>query len=58
MLKDNFELVDNYITEENVKSYLENIYQLIKIESHSTNFITYDLETRNTDRARPYVKVN
>ena len=26
-----------------------------KIESHFTNFITYDLETHNTDRARPYV---
>ena len=26
-----------------------------KIESHLTNFIVYDLETHNTDRARPYV---
>ena len=25
-----------------------------KIESQLTNFITYDLETHNTDRARPY----
>ena len=25
-----------------------------KIESHLTNFIVYDLETHNTDRARPY----
>ena len=26
-----------------------------KIDSHLTNFIVYDLETHNTDRARPYV---
>ena len=25
-----------------------------KIESHLTNFIVYDLETHNTNRARPY----
>ena len=25
-----------------------------KIESHLTNFIVYDLETHDTDRARPY----
>ena len=32
-----------------------NIYTLQKTESHLTNFIKYDLEIRNTDRARPYV---
>ena len=26
-----------------------------KIESHLTNFITYDLETHNKNRTRPYV---
>ena len=26
-----------------------------KIESHLTNFIVYDLETHNTDRAKPYM---
>ena len=54
-LKDNFKIVDNYITEENVKSHFEYIYKPKKIESHLTNFIVYDLETHNTDRARPYV---
>ena len=54
-LKDNFKIVDNFITEENVKSHFEYIYKPKKIESHLTNFITYDLETHNTDRARPYV---
>ena len=54
-LKDNFKMVDNYITEENVNSHFKYEYKPKKIESHLTNFITYDLETHNTDRARPYV---
>ena len=53
-LKMNFKIVDNYITEENVKSHFK--YELLpkKIQSHLTNIIVYDLETHNTDRARPY----
>ena len=54
-LKDNFKIVNNYISEENVKSIFEYKYIPKKIESHLTNFITYDLETHNTDRATPYV---
>ena len=54
-LKDNFKIVDNFITEENVKSHFEHIYKPKKIESHLTNFLVYDLETQNSDRARPYV---
>ena len=54
-LKNNFKVVDNYITEENVKSHFEYIYKPKKNESHLTNFIVYDIETHNTDRARPYV---
>ena len=54
-LKDNFKLVDNYITEENAKSYFEYIYKPKEIESHLANLIVYDLEAHNTDRARPYV---
>ena len=54
-LKDIFKIVDNYITEENVKSHFEYIYTPKEIESHLTNFIVYDLETHNTDRARAYV---
>ena len=53
-LKNNFKIVENYIIEENVKSHFEYIYQPQKIESHLTNFIVYDLETHNTDRARRY----
>ena len=54
-LKDNFKTVDNYITEEYINSHFK--YGIIpeKIESHLTNFITYDLETHYTYRARPYV---
>ena len=53
-IKDNFKKVDNYITEENVNSHFK--YEIIpkKLESHLTNSIVYDLETHNTDRARPY----
>ena len=53
-LKDNFEIVDNYITEENVNSHFKYEFTPKKIESHLTNFIVYDLETYSTDRARPY----
>ena len=56
-LKDNFKIVDNYITEENVTSHF--IYEFIpkKIESHLTTFIVYDLETHNTNRGRPYIMI-
>ena len=53
-LKDNFKIIDNYITEENVKPLFEYMYKPKKIASHLTNFIAYDLETYNTDRTRPY----
>ena len=53
-LKNNFKIVDNYITDENVNSHFIYEYKPKKIDSHLTNFIVYDLETHNTDRARPY----
>ena len=43
-LKDDFKLVDNFITEENVKSHFEYKYIPKKIESHLTNFITHDIK--------------
>ena len=52
--KDNFKLVDNFITEENVKSHIEHKYKPKKLQSQLTNFIVFDLETLNTDRAKPY----
>ena len=54
-LKANFKIIDKYITEENINSHFKYEFIPKKIESHLTNFITYDLETPNTDRARPYV---
>ena len=53
-LKGNFKIDDNYITVENVNSHFEYTYKPKKIESHLSNFIVYDLETRNEDRAKPY----
>ena len=37
-LKNNFKIVDNYITEENDNSHFEYIYKPKKIETHLTNF--------------------
>ena len=54
-LRDNFKMVDNYVTEENVNSHFEYIFIPKKTESHLTIFITCDLKAHNTDRARPYV---
>ena len=53
-LEDNFKIVAIYITEENVNSHFKYEFIRKKIDSHLTNFIVYDLETHNTDRARPY----
>ena len=53
-LDENFKIVDNYITEENVNSHFIYEFTPKKIDSHLTNFIVYDLETYSTDRARPY----
>ena len=52
-LKDIPEKVDNYLTEENVNSRFKYEFIPQKIESHLTLFFVYDLETHNTDRARP-----
>ena len=54
-LKDNFKIIDNFITEENVNSHFKHEFITKKIDSHLTNFIVYDIEPHNTDRARPYV---
>ena len=54
-MKDNIKKIDNFKTEENVNSLFKYEFIPKKIESHLTSFIVYDLETHNTDRARPYV---
>ena len=53
-LKDNFKKVNNYITDENVNSHFKYDFIRNKIDSCLTNFVVYDLETLNTDRAKPY----
>ena len=53
-LKGNFNLVDKYLTEENVNSHFNYEFVPKKTDPHLTNFVVYDLETHNTDRARPY----
>ena len=53
-IKDNFKIVDNYITEENVNSHLKYEFIPKKIDSHLTNYIVYNIETYSIDRARPY----
>ena len=53
-LKVNFKKNDNFISEENVNAHFRYEFIPKKIQSHLTNFIVYDLETHNTDRATPY----
>ena len=53
-MKNNFKIVDNYITDENVQSHFKYEFIPNKIEPYPTNIIVYDLETYSTDRARPY----
>ena len=53
-MKENFNIVDNYITEENVSAHFKYEFIPKKAQPHPTNFIVYDIETHNTDRARPY----
>ena len=53
-LKNNFKIVNNYITEENLNSHFIYDFKPKKIESHLTNFITYDIETYHSDRSKPY----
>ena len=53
-LKDNFEIVDNFITEENVNSNFKYDFIPTKMDSHLINSSVNDLETHKTDRAKPY----
>ena len=52
-IKTNFKMIDSFITEEIVNSHSEFIYIPRKTESQMSNFFVYDLETHNTDGARP-----
>ena len=54
-VEDNFKMVDNYITKENVELFFQYEFIPKKTESHLNNFIVYDLETYYTDKAKPYI---
>ena len=53
-LKTNFNLVGNFITEENVTSQYKNEFIPKEIESQLITFKVYDLENHNTDRPKTY----
>ena len=54
ILKNNFKLVDNVISDEHVKSFGKNEYNPKKVKSPLTNTVLYVLETFNKIRAVPY----
>ena len=53
-LENDFQIDDNFIAEENIISHFKYEFIPMKIDSHLTDFIVFDLETHNTDRARPH----
>ena len=53
-MKDNFKIVDKYITEDNVNSHFKYEFIPKKKDSHLTNFMVYHLKTHSANRARPY----
>ena len=53
-LKDNFEVVDNVISDKHVKSYIKYEYKPKKVQSQLTNVVVYDIETFNTIKCVPY----
>ena len=54
-LKDTFKIVDNYLTEAIVHSHYKYEFIPKKIDSDLTNFIVYNIEAHNIERARTYV---
>ena len=53
-LKPNFKVVDNVISDKDVRSGFEYECKPKKVHSPLTNIVVYDLETFNKDRAIPY----
>ena len=53
-LKINFKVVDNVISDKNVKSFIKFENKPKKFQSPLANISVYDLETYNKDRAVPY----
>ena len=55
VLKDNFKIVDNDISNNYVKSFIKYEYRPKKFQSQLTNMVVYDLETFNINEAVAYV---
>ena len=53
-LKPNFKIVDTYISDKHVKSFVKCEYKPKKVQTPLIIMLHYDLETCNTDRAVPY----
>ena len=53
-IKDNFEVVDNVLSDKHVKSFINYDYKPKKFKYPLTNIVVYDLETFNKIRAIPY----
>ena len=53
-LKPNIKVVDNVISDKQVRSFIKNEYNPKKVKSPLTNIVVYDLETFNKIRAVPY----
>ena len=53
-LKDNFQVVGNFISDKHVKSFIKSDYKPKKVKSPLTNIVVYDLETFDKVRAVPY----
>ena len=53
-LKPNFKVVDNFISDKHVKSFIKYEYNPKKVKSPLTNIVVYDLETFNKIKTVPY----
>ena len=53
-LKPYFKVVDNIISDKQVKSFIKYDYKPKKVQSPITNIVVYDLETSNIIRVVPY----
>ena len=53
-LKDNFKILDIFITEENLNSHFKYEFMPKKRDSHLADFIVYHLGTHKTVRAREF----
>ena len=53
-LKDNFQVVDNFISDKHVKSYIKYEYKPKKVQFQLTNMIVYVIETFSTIKCVPY----